>query len=113
MSHLAVPNTHLLNIDCKSVVGPDGTTLSGDMAARIMDLAGLVANSNAIPGDKATLRASGVRLGTPWLTQRGLLEDDMREIADIIVDLLQAAVPYTYMSGKSKRSRAKSGHQDF
>ena len=106
-------NTHLLNIDCKSIVGPDGTTLSGDMAARIMDLAGLVANSNAIPGDKATLRASGVRLGTPWLTQRGLLEDDMREIADIIVDLLQAATPYTYMSGKSKRSRAKVDFKIF
>ena len=106
-------NTHLLNIDCKSVVGPDGTTLSGDMAARIMDLAGLVANSNAIPGDKATLRASGVRLGTPWLTQRGLLEEDMREIADIIVDLLQATKPYTYTSGNSKRSRAKVDFKTF
>ena len=106
-------NTHLLNIDCKSIVGPDGTTLSGDMAARIMDLAGLVANSNAIPGDKATLRASGVRLGTPWLTQRGLLEEDMREIADIIVDLLQAAKPYTYTTGNSKLSRAKVDFKTF
>jgi len=106
-------NTHLLNIDCKSVVGPDGTTLSGDMAARIMDLAGLVANSNAIPGDKATLRASGVRLGTPWLTQRGLLEEDMREIADIIVDLLQAAQPYTYKTGSAGLSRAKVNFNTF
>ena len=106
-------NTHLLNIDCKSMVGPDGTTLSGDMAARIMDLAGLVANSNAIPGDKATLRASGVRLGTPWLTQRGLLEEDMREIADIIVDLLQATVPYTYKSGTSSLARAKVDFKTF
>ncbi|MDK2979954.1 MAG: glycine hydroxymethyltransferase [Chloroflexota bacterium] len=102
-------NTHLLNLDCKSVVGPDGSTLSGDMAARIMDLAGLVANSNAIPGDKATLRASGVRMGTPWLTQRGLLEDDMRAIADIIVDLLQAATPYTYKN----LLRAKVDFQAF
>ncbi len=106
-------NTHLLNIDCKSVVGPDGTTLSGDMAARIMDLAGLVANSNAIPGDKATLRASGVRLGTPWLTQRGLVEQDMREIADIIVDLLQASQPYTYKTGKTRLTRAKVDFKKF
>jgi glycine hydroxymethyltransferase len=106
-------NTHLLNIDCKSVIGPDGTTLSGDMAARMMDLAGLVANSNAIPGDKATLRASGVRLGTPWLTQRGLLEQDMREIADIIVDLLQAAKPYTYTTGNTSVSRAKVDFKTF
>src|SRR5690606_13140388 len=39
-------NTHLLLLDCKSVVGADGTPLSGDMAARILDLAGIVANRN-------------------------------------------------------------------
>ena len=37
--------THLTNIDCKSVVGKDGTPLSGDMAARILDLAGIVHQS--------------------------------------------------------------------
>jgi glycine hydroxymethyltransferase len=100
-------DTHLTNIDCKSVVGPDGTTLSGDMAARIMDIAGLVANSNAIPGDKAALRASGVRLGTPWLTQRGLVEKDMVEIADIIADLLFSAKPYSYSTGNNLQIRAK------
>ncbi|HQN45278.1 MAG TPA: serine hydroxymethyltransferase, partial [Anaerolineaceae bacterium] len=35
-------DTHLGNIDCKTIVGPDGTTLSGDMAARILDVAGIV-----------------------------------------------------------------------
>ncbi len=34
-------NTHLTNLDCASVVGPDGTTLSGDQAARLLDLAGV------------------------------------------------------------------------
>jgi glycine hydroxymethyltransferase len=100
-------DTHLTNIDCKSIKGPDGTPLSGDMAARIMDLAGLVANSNTIPGDKAALRASGVRLGTPWLTQRGLLEDDMLEIANIIADLLFSVTPFTYRSGATELTRAK------
>jgi glycine hydroxymethyltransferase len=100
-------NTHLTNIDCKSVVGPDGTPLSGDMAARIMDIAGLVANSNAIPGDKSAMRASGVRLGTPWLTQRGLVEKDMVEIADIIADLLFSMQPYSYSSGQGTQTRAK------
>ncbi len=45
-------DTHLGNLDCKTIVGPDGTTLSGDMAARILDIAGLVCNRNTIPGDK-------------------------------------------------------------
>ncbi len=100
-------DTHLTNIDCKSVTGADGTTLTGDLAARIMDIAGLVANSNTIPGDKTTARASGVRLGTPWLTQRGLVEKDMLEIADIIADLLFAIKPYSYLSGSTKQTRAK------
>ncbi|MBL8166074.1 MAG: serine hydroxymethyltransferase, partial [Anaerolineae bacterium] len=64
-------NTHMLLVDCKSVVGADGTTLSGDMAARILDLCGIVLNRNTIPGDPSALRASGLRLGTAWITQRG------------------------------------------
>jgi len=70
-------DTHLFNIDCKTIVGQDGTPLSGDMAVRILDIAGLVMNANTIPGDKSTVRASGVRVGTPWITQRGLNEKDM------------------------------------
>ena len=42
------------------------------MAARILDIAGLVVNRNTIPGDKTAVNASGIRLGTPWMTQRGL-----------------------------------------
>ncbi len=42
-------DTHLTNVDCKSVVGEDGTTLSGDMAARILDVAGIVVNRQTIP----------------------------------------------------------------
>ena len=38
---------------------------------RILDLAGIVANKNTIPGDQLTALAMGIRLGTPWLTQRG------------------------------------------
>ena len=88
-------NTHLTNIDCKVVVGPDGTLLSGDLAARILDVAGIVANRNTIPGDKNAAHASGVRLGTAWITQRGLKGPEMRQIADIIADLLQAISPYS------------------
>ncbi|MBX3003826.1 MAG: serine hydroxymethyltransferase, partial [Anaerolineales bacterium] len=63
--------SHLTNVDCKVVVGPDGTALSGDMAARILDVAGIVVNRNTIPGDRGAMNPSGLRLGTPWITQRG------------------------------------------
>jgi len=100
-------NTHLLNIDCKSITGKDGTKLSGDMAARILDIAGLVVNANTIPGDKAALRSSGIRLGTPWITQRGFVEEDVILVADIIADILHATEPYTIMGKTRAITRAK------
>jgi glycine hydroxymethyltransferase len=104
-------DTHLFNIDCKTIVGQDGTPLSGDMAVRILDIAGLVMNANTIPGDKSTVRASGVRVGTPWITQRGLNEKDMVTLGDIIADLLFATEPYT-VAGKTRAiTRAKVDFQ--
>jgi glycine hydroxymethyltransferase len=100
-------NTHLSNFDCKSVIGPDGTPLSGDMAARIMDVAGLVANRNTIPGDKTAALASGIRFGTPWVTQRGLKESDMIQIGDAIADLMKATVPYRVDTRQGPTVRAK------
>jgi glycine hydroxymethyltransferase len=100
-------NTHLLLVDCKTVVGADGTTLSGDMAARILDLAGIVVNRNTIPGDPSALRASGLRLGTPWITQRGFREAEIDQLANIIADLLQATTPFSYSGKRRPEARAK------
>ena len=86
-------NCHMLNVDCRTIKGPDGTTLSGDQAARILDLAGIVVNRNTIPGDKSALDPSGIRLGTPWITQRGFDEEKSRQLADIIADVLLACRP--------------------
>jgi len=105
-------NCHLINIDCNSIKGPDGTTLSGDMAARILDLAGIVVNSNTIPGDRNTASASGVRMGTPWVTQRGFDEAKSRELADVISDLLLACVPHsvdTPRKGRVRRAKIDFG----
>ena len=100
--------SHLLLVDCKSVVGPDGTTLSGDMAARILDLAGIVCNRNTIPGDTSAFGASGIRLGTPWVTQRGFREGEIDQLADIIADVLYACKPFSYLAGGGKlTARAK------
>ncbi len=100
-------NTHMANLDCKTVVGPDGTFLSGDQAARILDVAGIVLNRNTIPGDKTALYSSGIRFGTPWATQRGLKEPEMLKIADIMADLFQATTPYSVETRKGLAQRAK------
>ena len=100
-------NTHIVNLDVKSVVGEDGTLLSGDQAARILDIAGIVTNRNTIPGDRSALNPSGLRLGTPWITQRGFDEDSTTKVADLIADLLLAVKPYRQKSSRRLSQRAK------
>ena len=100
-------NSHLANINCRAIKAPDGTPLSGDLAARIMDVAGIVANRNTIPGDKSALRAFGVRFGTPWITQRGFGIEESRKLADLIADLLLATTPYKIQSRRGYTYRAK------
>lgn len=101
-------NSHMLNVDCSSVVGEDGTKLSGDQAARILDIVGVVVNRNTIPGDKSAAAPSGIRLGTQWITQRGFNEKQSRQLADIIADVLQACAPHavdTVRKGKQRRAK--------
>jgi len=100
-------NTHLTNVDCSSITGADGSTISGDQAARILDIAGIVVNRNTIPGDPSAADPSGIRLGTPWVTQRGFREGEMVALADIIADLLRAMTPFTLEGRKGEARRSK------
>ncbi|MFM8876135.1 MAG: glycine cleavage system aminomethyltransferase GcvT [Anaerolineae bacterium] len=107
-------NCHMLNVDCSSIGSDpltgagDGTKLSGDQAARILDIVGVVVNRNTIPGDKSAAAPSGIRLGTPWITQRGFNEKQSRQLADIIADVLLACAPHavdTVRKGKQRRAK--------
>jgi len=100
-------DTHLMNLDCSTVIGADGTTLSGDQAARILDLAGIVVNRNTIPGDRSALDPSGIRMGTPWITQRGFKEAQIVQLADIIADILRSTEPYALEGRRKMLRRAK------
>jgi glycine hydroxymethyltransferase len=105
--------SHLLNVDCKSVTGPDGVPLMGDMAARLLDLAGLVCNRNTIPGDTSAARPSGIRLGTPWVTQRGFREAEIDALGDVLAQVLKACKPYKYPGRKGDLFRAKIDFDSF
>jgi glycine hydroxymethyltransferase len=101
-------NCHMLNVDVTSVKGEDGSHLTGDQAARILDIAGIVVNRNTIPGDKNAADPSGIRLGTEWVTQRGFTEKTVRELADIMADVLLACAPHsvdTPHKGRVKRAK--------
>ncbi|MAU09102.1 MAG: glycine cleavage system protein T [Anaerolineaceae bacterium] len=106
-------DSHMIVVDCSTVVGPDGTALSGDMAARILDLIGVVGNRQTIPGDTSALRPSGIRLGTPWITQRGFDEARIDKLATIIADVLQACVPYSMPTTKRNEARARLPFDTF
>lgn len=71
-------SNHLILADVYSSFGIDGKE-----AEIAMDKTGLTLNANAIPNDKLPrFRPSGIRLGTPAITTRGVQEDDMIKIAE-------------------------------
>jgi glycine hydroxymethyltransferase len=100
-------NTHLTNVDCRSVRAAGGTPLSGDMAARILDLAGIVVNRNTIPGDTSAANPSGIRLGTPWITQRGFTERETEALGSLIAEILHGCTPYVQRTRRGLGLRAR------
>lgn len=97
-------DTHMFLLNVRDIRGADGTPLSGEIAARILDVAGVVANRNTIPGDTSPFRATGVRFGTPWITQRGFREQACIELTDAIADLFLACKPYSYIKNSTTRN---------
>jgi glycine hydroxymethyltransferase len=77
-------DNHLILIDVRSF------GISGKQAEVLLDSANITANKNAIPFDTENLLVtSGLRLGTPALTTRGMKEPEMRIIAEFILDVLR------------------------
>ena len=75
-------DNHLMVIDCVKSFGLDGAEVES-----ILDMVGLNANKNVIPNDQLpAFKPSGLRLGTPAITTRGLDEADMESLAGIIID---------------------------
>jgi len=76
-------DNHLILIDLrnKNVTGKD--------AANRLDEAGITCNKNGVPfDDKSPFVTSGIRLGSPALTTRGLKEDEFRKIGKLILDII-------------------------
>jgi glycine hydroxymethyltransferase len=64
--------------------------ITGAQAQKALDRAGITVNKNAIPDDpQPPVRTSGIRIGTPAVTTRGMAEAEMAQIAAWIVDVLQ------------------------
>jgi RpiB/LacA/LacB family sugar-phosphate isomerase len=72
----------LVDLQPKSITGKD--------VSDILDHAGITVNKNAIPFDtQSPFKAGGIRLGTPAVTTRGMKEDEMFDIANLIEDAIE------------------------
>jgi glycine hydroxymethyltransferase len=79
-------DTHLLLCDLTS------KNVSGKIAAVALEKAGIVCNYNSVPFDpRKPFDPSGIRLGTPAVTSRGMKEDEARRIAHWIADVVENA----------------------
>jgi len=72
-------DTHIVLVDLRTV------GITGQSAARVLNGAGIAANKNSIPFDPSPpAESSGIRLGTPAITTRGMKEKDMEKVAELI-----------------------------
>src|SRR5688500_4049375 len=78
-------DNHLLLVD----VFMDGKGITGKVAEKALDEVHITVNKNTIPFDtNRPFVASGIRLGTPALTTRGMKEDEMRKIGEMIAAII-------------------------
>ena len=104
-------DTHFCMLDLNSVKSKTGALLRGEPAVRILDMAGIVANKNTIPGDTLTALGMGIRLGTPWLTQRGFGPAEIDRVAGLIHKTVTNIQPFSYtgLSGELARGKIDLG----
>jgi glycine hydroxymethyltransferase len=76
-------DNHLMLVDLRP------KEINGKDAQNVLDRAGITVNKNAIPFDTYPIfKPGGIRLGTPAVTTRGMKEEEMLEIADLIAEAL-------------------------
>ncbi len=77
-------DNHLMLVDLRSL------NITGKEAEKILDEVGITVNKNTIPNDpQSPFVTSGIRIGTPAITSRGMVEEDMKEIAKVIAMTLK------------------------
>jgi glycine hydroxymethyltransferase len=95
-------DTHLLLLDLRPF-GPG----RGVFAEKMLEASHVSVNKNPVPNDSSPpFYPSGIRMGTPALTSRGMKEDEMREIGMIIVRVLREAMKTALPDDKESRKEA-------
>lgn len=96
-------DNHMMLIDTKNSKG-----LTGDKVEKALDKAGITVNKNGIPYDtEKPMVTSGIRIGTPAVTTRGMKEPEMKKIAHFILDAINNA------DNDAKLAQIKSDVEEF
>ncbi len=102
-------DNHLMIIDLTK------TEITGKDAQNLLDSVNITTNKESIPGDKRSpFVTSGLRLGTPAITSRGFKEADARQVADIIIDVLNNATDQSVLAkAKEQVKKLTDKHQIY
>ena len=102
-------DNHLMIIDLTK------TEITGKDAQNLLDSVNITTNKESIPGDKRSpFVTSGLRLGTPAITSRGFKEADGRQVADIIIDVLNNATDQSVLAkAKEQVKKLTDKHQIY
>merc|ERR1712056_37072 len=86
-------DNHLLLLDLRS------KGVNGSKAEAVCEATSIVLNKNTIPGDKSAMNPNGLRVGTPAMTSRGLMEEDFVKIGQFIGEAVDISGEVQKQSG--------------
>jgi len=86
-------DNHLLLLDLRS------KGVNGNKAEIVCEQVSIILNKNTIPGDKSAMTPSGLRVGTPAMTSRGLVEQDFVQVGKFIGEAIDIASEVQKVSG--------------
>lgn len=99
-------DNHLLLVDLR----PSHPDLTGKVAQNALEKANVTLNRNTVPGEtRSPFQASGLRIGSPAVTSRGMKEEQMSQIAGIISDVLNAPEDESTLQAAKQKTLAICG----
>jgi glycine hydroxymethyltransferase len=89
-------DNHLLLVDLRS------KGVNGNKTELVCERASIVLNKNTVPGDKSAMNPSGLRVGAPAMTSRGLVEEDFVKVGQFINEAVKVTAEVQNLAGSKK-----------
>ena len=95
-------DNHLILVDLSN------KNINGARAEYVLELLNIATNKNTIPGDTNAMNPSGIRIGTPAMTTRGMIEQDFIKIANYVDQGINIAIKIqSYTTSKTTKELLK------